>query len=103
MQENQNSATSQQTAQAAVSQTGNGTLVNITLPQESVERVASSIRQCGMMIGAAASVMLLMGFLFMRYSAQAELQTYQFNLLRSCLQSAQCDTEKALKSISKEK
>ena len=86
-----------------MTQTGNGTLVSVVVGQESVERIAASIRQNGIMLGAAVIALLFVGFLFNRYAVQAEVQTYQFNLLRSCLQSSQCDVQKVIETLNKEK
>jgi hypothetical protein len=90
-------------ADDSVHQSGAGPNINIVLDRDSVERAAGMIQRSAIVNGIALALCVIMAFLFWRLEAQSALQTYQFNLLRSCLQSSQCDASKVLPPPTKEK
>jgi hypothetical protein len=90
-------------ADGSVNQFGPGNHTNIVMPSEAVGRAASVMYWSGAVCGITIAVTIIMSFLFYRAAAQSELQTYQFNLLKACLQSSQCDTQKVLAILNKEK
>lgn len=83
----------------SVQQHGDGPKIYIRLPDGSMEKFAALVHRQGIMLGLTAAALLLAALLFLRYISEAEMQTYQFNLLRSCLQSAQCDVKKVLEQL----
>ena len=85
-------------ADDSISQTGH---VNVTVkvPTESVDKVLHVVRQNSLICGFSFALSIVLCLLFVRYQLEYSNTQWQFNLLRSCLQSSQCDVQKVLKQL----
>jgi hypothetical protein len=87
-----------QHAEDSVKQNGTGN-VNIVLPTGSVDRVIGALQISYYVSGVAIALSVVLCLLFVRYNDEYANQAWQYNLLRSCLQSSQCDVQKVLKQL----
>lgn len=90
---------SEGTHATAATTTGNGNAINIVLPERSAQDIVAALNRSSLISGISIALAVIMTVLFYRAEAQSELEVYQFNLLRNCLETKQCDVQAVLNDL----